>query len=52
MIYDPRSRGAESYFEVSQELLSRDGVESPRAVERKAAASKRGNVKIRFWPYA
>jgi chromosome partitioning protein len=52
MIYDPRSRGAESYFEVSQELLSRDGVESPRAVERKAAASQRGNVKIRFWPYA
>lgn len=51
-LYDPRSRGAESYFEVAQELLERDGVESPRSLERKAAASQRGDVKIRFWPYA
>jgi chromosome partitioning protein len=51
-LYDGRSRGAESYFEVAQELLERDGIESPRSLERKASASQRGDVKIRFWPYA
>ncbi len=50
--YDPRSRGAESYFEVAQELLARDGIETPRSLERKAAASQRANAKVRFWPYA
>jgi chromosome partitioning protein len=52
LIYDARSRGAESYFDVAQELLSRDKVESPRSLERKTSASKQGGVKIRFWPYA
>jgi chromosome partitioning protein len=51
LLYDARSRGAESYFEVAQELLVRDEVESPRSLERKTAASKAG-AKIRFWPYA
>jgi chromosome partitioning protein len=51
-LYDPRSRGADSYFEVAQELLARDGIETPRSLERKAAASQRGETKVRFWPYA
>jgi chromosome partitioning protein len=50
-LYDARSRGAESYFEVAQELLVRDKVKSPRSLERKTSASKAG-AKIRFWPYA
>lgn len=52
LLYDPRSRGAEAYFEVGQELLERDGVVSPKALERKAASSKKGKAKVRFWPYA
>lgn len=52
MLYDPRSRGAESYHELAEELLSRNGVESPRAKERKTAKKFTGDVKVRFWPYA
>lgn len=51
MLYDPKSRGAESYFNLAQELLQRNGVESPRAKERKAAVEKRGKASIKFWPY-
>ena len=51
-LYDPRSRGAESYRELADELLARNEIESPRARERKAAASARGNPTVRFWPYA
>src|SRR5271169_5096958 len=50
-LYDPRSRGAESYRDLGDELLSRHAVESPRAKERKAAASARGKPTVRFWPY-
>lgn len=50
-LYDPRSRGAESYRDLADELLSRNGVESPRAKERKAAASARDKPTVRFWPY-
>jgi chromosome partitioning protein len=52
MLYDPRSRGAESYRDLADELLQRQKIESPRAKERSAAAATRGEVKIRFWPYA
>jgi chromosome partitioning protein len=52
MLYDPRSRGAESYRDLADELLQRQKIESPRAKERSAAAASRGEVKIRFWPYA
>ena len=38
-IYDPRSRGAEAYFEMAWEFLARNQMESPRAAERKAAAA-------------
>jgi chromosome partitioning protein len=50
LVYDPRSRGAESYHELAVELLERNNMESPRAKKRKAAAAQ-GDVKVRFWPY-
>lgn len=52
LVYDPRSKGAEAYFDLGQELLQRNGIESPKAKERKAQKSQKGEVKIRFWPYA
>jgi chromosome partitioning protein len=51
-LYDPRSRGAESYRDLADELLSRNKIESPRAKERKAAAAVRDKPSVRFWPYA
>ncbi len=53
MLYDPKSRGAESYRDLALELLERNNIESPRAKERKAAAkaAARGEIKVRFWPY-
>ncbi len=51
LLYDPRSRGAESYRELADELLARNGVESPAAKERKAARAARSEVKVKFWPY-
>jgi chromosome partitioning protein len=59
-LYDPRSRGTEAYFELATELLARNNMESPRSLERKAAAAeaaaseqtKAQRGKIRFWPYA
>lgn len=52
LLYDPKSRGAESYHELAMELLERNGIESPAAQERKAAAASRPEIKVRFWPYA
>lgn len=55
-LYDPRSRGAETYRDLALELLERHGVESPAALERKKkaasepAANSRRNA-VRFWPY-
>ncbi|HEX5235661.1 MAG TPA: ParA family protein [Silvibacterium sp.] len=51
MLYDPRSRGAESYEKLAEELLARNKIESPRAAERKTAAAKRAKVDVKFWPY-
>jgi chromosome partitioning protein len=59
-LYDPRSRGTEAYFELAGEYLARNGMESPRSVERKAAASAQPPAaqrsplrsKVRFWPYS
>lgn len=51
MLYDPRSRGAESYHNLAQELLDRNKIESPRAKERKQAAANRAKTDIKFWPY-
>jgi chromosome partitioning protein len=52
LLYDPRSRGSESYRDLADELLARNGIESPAAKERKAARAARPEVKVRFWPYA
>jgi chromosome partitioning protein len=56
LLYDPKSRGAESYRELALELLERNGIESPAARQRKeapppAAEKPRPEVKVRFWPY-
>jgi chromosome partitioning protein len=53
-LYDPRSRGAESYRELAEEILARNHIDSPKALERKAAlqAQSRQETKVRFWPYA
>ncbi|MGC2503028.1 MAG: ParA family protein, partial [Silvibacterium sp.] len=51
MLYDPKSRGAESYRDLAEELLVRNKIESPRAKERKAAAANRPKVNVKFWPY-
>ena len=50
-LYDSRSRGAESYRDLALELLERNGVESPKARERKLTAVAPREVKVRFWPY-
>ena len=55
-LYDPRSRGAEAYFELAGEYLARNSIESPRSAERKASAADPPRtpprVKVRFWPYS
>ena len=56
-LYDPRSRGAESYRDLALELLERHGIESPAAIQRKkqAASEPATNSRkspIRFWPYS
>jgi len=59
-LYDPRSRGTEAYFELAMEYLARNGIESPRSLERKAAALAKPpdpapqpvRSKVRFWPYS
>ncbi len=49
LLYDPKSRGAESYRDLGAEILSRNGVESPKAKARKSAPKSEATVK--FWPY-
>jgi len=54
-LYDPRSRGTEAYFELAGEFLTRNHMESPRSVKRKAAAAaeaERPAASVRFWPYS
>jgi chromosome partitioning protein len=59
-LYDPRSRGTEAYFELATEFLARNGMESPRSIERKSAAAAQApsapraalRTKVRFWPYS
>lgn len=52
LLYDPRSRGSESYRELADELLLRNGIESPAAKQRKTAATYQGETRVKFWPYA
>jgi chromosome partitioning protein len=51
-LYDSRSRGTEAYFELAGEFLARNKIESPKSLERKAAANARGKAEVRFWPYS
>jgi chromosome partitioning protein len=55
-LYDARSRGTEAYFELAGEYLARNRIESPRSLERKAAAAAapptQVRTKVRFWPYS
>ena len=52
-LYDPRSRGTEAYFELALEFLTRNHMESPRSLERKAVqATARQAPRVRFWPYS
>jgi chromosome partitioning protein len=51
-LYDPRSRGAEAYYELALEVLKRNNVESPRAKRRRETESTNTESrKVRFWPY-
>lgn len=50
-LYDPRSRGTEAYFELTDEFLARNQIESPRAALRKEMAT-RPRQKMTFWPYS
>jgi chromosome partitioning protein len=55
VLYDPRSRGTEAYFDLAAEYLARNGIVSPRALERKAAAAlnpEKLDKNVRFWPYS
>jgi chromosome partitioning protein len=57
-LYDPRSRGTEAYFELTGELLERNGMKLPHATgpstEPKKPAPERENPagKVTFWPYS
>ena len=51
-LYDPRSRGTEAYFELAEEFLTRNGIESPRAALRKADSTAKSEPRFRFWPYS
>jgi chromosome partitioning protein len=52
LLYDPRSRGSDSYRELAEEILTRNNIVSPRAKERKSAPPVKRESKVRFWPYA
>jgi chromosome partitioning protein len=49
-LYDPRSRGAESYRTLALEILARNDIKSPRSLKMASAPAK--EIKVSFWPYA
>ncbi len=51
-LYDPRSRGTESYFALAGEFLARNQIESPHAAARRAMADTGARGKGTFWPYS
>jgi chromosome partitioning protein len=51
-LYDPRSRGAEAYFELAREFLARNGMERPQGQEQKAIGEGQSRPKGAFWPYS
>jgi chromosome partitioning protein len=50
-LYDSRSRGADAYFELADEFLARNHMESPRAAERRNAQRAQPRSRGPFWPY-
>jgi chromosome partitioning protein len=50
VLYDPRSRGAESYRTLALEILTRNNIVSPRSL--KSEPARVPEAKVRFWPYA
>jgi chromosome partitioning protein len=50
MLYDPRSRGADAYQALAVELLLRNNVVTPKAIERAQKPIKEEKA-VRFWPY-
>ena len=55
-LYDPRSRGAEAYFELAAEYMERNNIPNPKAEARKVAAAEaqaagKPSKTVRFWPY-
>jgi len=57
-LYDPRSRGADAYYDLALEILARNKIESPRARQRRESPGSAGpdsaagaDSKVRFWPY-
>jgi|HubBroStandDraft_1064217.scaffolds.fasta_scaffold43434_1 chromosome partitioning protein len=50
-LYDARSRGTDAYFELADEFLARNHIESPRGAERRNADRTRSRSKGPFWPY-
>jgi chromosome partitioning protein len=54
-LYDPKSRGAEAYFELAGEFLARNQIESPRRLARKKAEAESAPAvrkEVKFWPYS
>jgi chromosome partitioning protein len=53
VLYDPRSRGSEAYFELAGEYLARNNIESPRSAARKKAEPvAKAHKEVKFWPYS
>jgi chromosome partitioning protein len=54
-LYDPRSRGAEAYFDLAAEYMERNKIPNPKAEARRAAIAEapagKGGKTVRFWPY-
>jgi len=50
MLYDPKSRGAESYRDLALEILKRNKMKSKRPAETKTPDKPQRAV--RFWPYS
>ena len=49
VVYDAKSKGAESYRDLAREVLERNHIERPRKKPAKAPDTSQG---IRFWPYS
>ncbi len=52
-LYDPRSRGAEAYFDLAAEYMERNQIPNPKEASRQASRlNAESSQKVRFWPYS